>query len=487
MKLSKTETTLSAAALKAGMTEKTARKWRRRAQPPSEAKTTRTYRTRSDPFAAVWGELEPFLLCDPSVEALTLFEYLTRTYPDEFQANQVRTLQRRVKLWRLEHGAEREVFFPQIHLPGRQGQSDFTSMNEVQVTIAGQPFAHLLYHFTLTYSNWEWGLVCATESYESLAQGLQTALWEVGGVPLEHRTDSLAAAVTPRQTKREFTEKYQGLLRHYGLQASHTNPGCGHENGDVEQSHYRFKQAVKQELLLRGSRDFTSRSAYEEFLRRLFQRRNHRRRERVAADVLALRALPERRLEAFTSERHRVTKASTIQVRGNFYSVPSQWIGEWVEVRVYGEQLEVWLGGKCLQRMTRRRGQGQAQINYRHVIHSLVRKPGAFAHYQYQPSLFPRSVFRLAWEALQAQHQATRTNEAEHEYLNILYLAAQESEELVAQVLQEMLAQEQVVTSQDVRAQVAARCTEALSSVPGVFVPLLELSAYDGLWAEVTA
>jgi transposase InsO family protein len=487
MKLSKTETTLSAAALKAGMTEKTARKWRQRGQSPSETKTPRTYRTRSDPFAGVWGELEPFLLCDPSVEALTLFEYLTRTYPDEFQASQVRTLQRRVKLWRLEHGAEREVFFPQIHFPGRQGQSDFTSMNEVNVTLAGQPFAHLLYHFTLTYSNWEWGLVCATESYESLAQGLQTALWELGGVPVEHRTDSLSAAVTPRQTKMEFTEKYQGLLRHYGLQASHTNPGCGHENGDVEQSHYRFKQAVKQELLLRGSRDFASRAAYEEFLRRLFQRRNHLRRERVTADVLALRALPERRLEAFTSERHRVTKASSIQVRGNFYSVPSQWIGEWVEVRVSGEQLEVWLGGKCCQRMARLRGQGQAQINDRHIIHSLVRKPGAFQHYQYQPSLFPRSVFRLVWDALQAQYAQTRTNEAEREYLNILYLAAQESEELVAQVLQELVAKEQVVTSHDVRAQVAARRSEALCSVPGVFLPLLELSAYDGLLGEVTA
>lgn len=487
MKLSKTEATLSAAALKAGMTEKTARKWRKQAEPPSARKTPRTYRTRADPFAAVWGELETFLFCDPSLEALTLFEYLSRTYPDQFQANQVRTLQRRVKLWRLEHGAEREVFFPQRHVPGRQGQSDFTHMNEVQVTIGGQPFAHLLYHFTLTYSNWEWGMVCATESYESLAQGLQQALWELGGVPLEHRTDSLAAAVTPRQPKAEFTEKYQGLLRHYSLQASHTNPGCGHENGDVEQSHYRFKQAVKQELLLRGSRDFASRNAYEEFLRQLFQRRNHLRRERVATDVAALRTLPEKRLDAFTVERHRVTKASTIQVRSNFYSVPSQWIGEWVEVRVYGESLEVWLGGKCQQRMTRLRGQGQAQINYRHIIHSLVRKPGAFQHYLYQPSLFPRLVFRLAWETLQAQHSTTRTNEAEREYLKLLYLAAQESEELVAQVLEEMLAQEQAVTSQAVQAQMTARRGAMVCSVPGVWLPLLELSAYDDLLTEVVA
>ena len=180
-----------------------------------------------------------------------------------------------------------------------------------------------------------------------------------------------------------------------------------------------------------------------------------------------------------------MTKASTIQVRGNFYSVPSQWIGEWVEVRVYGEHLEVWIGGKCLQRMTRLRGHGQTQINYRHIIHALVRKPGAFQHYQYQPSLFPRQVFRLTWEVLQAQHQSGRTNEAEREYLQVLYLAATESEEIVAQVLQELLAQEQAVTSQTVRAQVAERSTAALRSVPGVFLPLLELSAYDGLLTEV--
>ena len=185
---------------------------------------------------------------------------------------------------------------------------------------------------------------------------------------------------------------------------------------------------------MRGSRDFTSRAASEEFLRRFFQRRHQQRRERVVADVMALRALPAPRLDAFTVERHRVTKAGTIQVRRNFYSVPSQWIGEGVEVRVYGEHLEVWLAKKCRQRMERLRGKGQAQINYRHLLHSVVRKPGAFQPYLYQPSLFPRRVFRLAWEALQTQHQTCRTNEAEREYLNSLYVAAQESEELVAQV-----------------------------------------------------
>jgi hypothetical protein len=179
--------------------------------------------------------------------------------------------------------------------------------------------------------------------------------------------------------------------------------------------------------LRRGSRDFASLPEYEEFLRQLLRRRNQTRREKVAEEVALLRPLPERRLEAYTVERQRVTRASTIQVRNNFYSVPSQWIGEWVEVRVYGEQLEVWFGQKCRQRMARLRGKGQARIDYRHIIHSLVRKPGAFAHYQYQTCLFPQTVFRLAWEALQKEHGGGRA--AEREYLQLLYLAATEGEE----------------------------------------------------------
>jgi len=287
----------------------------------------------------------------------------------KYQESQLRTLQRRVKVWRAQKGQPREVFFPQLHVPGRQAQSDFTHLSDLEVTIAGQPFKHLFYHFTLVYSNWEWGTVCASESWESLSEGLQQALWVLGGVPEEHRTDSLSAAVKPVGSLDEFTERYQGLLRHYGMKASHTTPGRGHENGDVEQSHYRFKRAVDQELLLRGSRDFDSRKSYDEFLRRMLVRRNGLRRERLAEDVRALRALPERRLEAFTRESLKVSRNSTINVRDNTYSVPSQLIGERVEVRIYGAHLEVSYAGEIDERMDRLRGECKASINYRHVIH----------------------------------------------------------------------------------------------------------------------
>jgi ribosomal protein S21 len=268
-------------------------------------------------------------------------------------------------------------------------------MGELAISIASQPFDHLFYHFTLTYSNWETGTVCFSESFESLSTGLQNALWELGALPQEHRTDSLSAAVNLIGNRDEFTARYQGLLTHYSLRASHTSPGRGNENGDVEQSHHRFKKSVAQELILRGSRDFLDRSSYEEFLRRLLKRRNANRRDRLAEELALMRPLPSARLEDYTSEMVRVTRNSTLLVRTNFYSVPSQLIGEKVEVRLYAEHLEVWYASRMVEKIGRLRGEGHARINYRHVIHSLIKKPGAFANYRFKQSLFPRLIFRV--------------------------------------------------------------------------------------------
>ena len=453
MKLSQTEETLAGAATKAGMDEKTARKWRRQKQLPSAPRAERRYRTRIDPFAGVWGEVEQLLERDASVEAKTIFDYLCRRDPKQFQEQQLRTLQRRVKRWRAQKGAPREVYFAQEHVPGRQAQSDFTYMNELGVTIAGQPFKHLLYHLTLTYSNWEWGQVCFSESYESLAAGVQDALWELGGVPQEHRTDSLTAAVRPLRSKEEFTEKYQGLLQHYGMKASHSSPGRGNENGDIEQAHHRFKRAVDQELILRGSREFTERGQYEEFLAGLFRRRNQLRRERVTAELKVLGELPRRQLAACSKEVQRVSRNATLNIRHNTYSVPSQLIGERVQVRIYGGHLEVWYGGELAQRLERLRGAGQAAINYRHIIHSLVKKPGAFAHYRFQASLFPRLIFRVAYDELQRQ----QPGQAEREYIQLLKLAAEESEEQVASVLRTLIDGGATLNSERVQAEVRAR------------------------------
>jgi len=183
MRYRKTEKTLQTAAAKAGMDEKTARKYVRLRRLPSELKKPHVWRTRSDAFEGVWGEVRELLEDRVGLEAKTLFAYLQRQYPGRFQDGQLRTLQRRIKVWRAHEGPAREVMFPQRHEPGRLCQSDFTHMESLGVTIAGEPFAHLIYHFVLTFSNWEAGTVCFSESFERLAEGLQNALCQLGGVP----------------------------------------------------------------------------------------------------------------------------------------------------------------------------------------------------------------------------------------------------------------------------------------------------------------
>lgn len=249
------------AAAKAGIDDKTARKYRRLGKLPSAVRMEHTWRTRAAPFADVWPRVEEQRTLNPGLEAKTLFAWLQRRYPGRFGDGQLRTLQRHIKEWRALHGPAPEVFFTQVHEPGRLCASDFTHATSRPITIGGLPFPHLIYHFVLTYSNWEAGTVCFAESFESRSDGLPNALAELGGVPRVHRTDALTAAVPPGRDRPAFQRRYQGLLQHYGLQGPSINPTKSHENGDVEPSHRQFKRALDQALLLRGSRDFASRSA----------------------------------------------------------------------------------------------------------------------------------------------------------------------------------------------------------------------------------
>jgi len=263
--LMQTEMTMAVAALKAGMDVKTARKYRRLRKLPSEVRPPHTWRTRADSFAEVWDEAREQLKLNTGLEARSLFEWLQRKYPGRFADGQVRSFQRRVKRWRALEGPPREVFFAQVHEPSRLGQSDFTHMSALEITIDKQPFEHLLYHFVLTYSNWETCTICFSESFESLRDGLQNALWELGGVSIEHQTDRLSSAVcnVPREEREapwQFTQRYRSVLSHYGLKPRTIQAGKANENGDVEQRLHRFKRAVEQALLLRGSRDFADRA-----------------------------------------------------------------------------------------------------------------------------------------------------------------------------------------------------------------------------------
>lgn len=447
MKLRKTEKTLAVAASKAGMDEKTARKWAELGKLPSQCRKKRHWRTRKDPFEDIWEEIEEILEQAPTVQATSLFDYLCRQHEGRFQEGQLRTLQRRVKVWRVHYGEAQEVMFPQEHVPARQAQSDYTHMGSLEVRIAGERFPHLFYHFVLTYSNWETGSICFSESFESLSAGLQNALWELGAVPQEHRTDSLTTAVRKLKEPERFTQRYQELLDHYGLEATHSQAGRAHENGDVEQAHRRFKQAVEQELLLRGSRDFASVDEYESFLREILRRRNVVRQGKLSEELERMRRLPARRLEDFSRESVKVSRNSVIRVRHNTYSVDSRLIGERVEVRVYADQLEVWYGDRQVAQMPRLRGEGKHCIQYRHIIHSLIKKPGAFRHYRFREDLFPRLLFRLAYDELREDCPET----ADRQYLKILAWAADEGETQVEGALRQLVEQAERIRADRVR------------------------------------
>ena len=433
--MSKTEKNQELAAAKAGMAENTARDYLRDPRLPSERKEDRKWRTRPDPFDDEWERIREQVETNPGLEAKTIFEALQRQQPGKFADGQLRTLQRRLKHWRATAGPEQEVFFAQQHVAGRLGQSDFTRMGELNITISGQSFPHLLYHFVLTYSNWEAVSLCYSESFESLSDGLQNALWELGGVPLDHRTDRMSLAVNNASDEREFTTRYEALLRHYKMTGQKIQAGKANENGDVEQRHYRLKRAVDQSLLLRDGRDFRSVDEYKHFVRALVGQLNAGRRERLRIEMQYLRPLPTGRLESMKRERVKVDSGSLIYVDRNAYSVHSRLIGEKVEARLGAEVVEVWYAGRKVEDLARLRGRGKHRVDYRHIIDWLVRKPGAFGNYRYRDELFPTSRFRMAWDAL----RETTPLRADKRYLEILELAAKEGEARVDEALRSLL------------------------------------------------
>jgi hypothetical protein len=481
-KLVQTEKNFGIAAIKAGMDEKTARKYRKLGKLPSELDKPHTWRTRQDPFEDSWDGIKLMLEINPGLEAKTIFEDLQRRNPGRYADGQLRSLQRRIKVWRASEGPAKEVFFTQLHHPGQLGQSDFTNMNKLEITIGGMPFDHLIYHFVLTYSNWETGSICFSESFESLSEGLQNALWVLGGVPEMHRTDCLTTAVQKTSHPDEFTLRYQDLLDHYRLKGCKTNPNSPHENGDVEQRHHRFKRAVDQALLLRNSRDFADRQEYEQFLGKLFKQLNAGRRQRFSQEQAVLQRLPKRRIDAFKKSSMTVGPSSVIRVNHNAYSVDSRLTGERIKVRLYMDHLEIWYGQKRVDTFARLRGEGKHAINYRHIIDSLIRKPGAFENYRYRDDLFPTSRFRIAYDDLKQRHSQSV---AAKQYLNILYLAARESETAVDDVLRMLIDKNIRICDEQVEALVHS--SQPVPVATKVRVPAVDLACYDQLLEEVTA
>jgi transposase len=477
MKLVNQKKLLKTAAAKAGMSEKTARKHRKSGKLPSQCKVIHDWRTRPDPLdQADWRWVEEVLENNGGIEAKTLFEVLQREHPGKYHDGQLRTFQRRVKVWRALKGPGNEVFFPQVYKPGKWCESDFTRMKPLGITINGVPFVHMLYHFVLCYSNWETGTVCFSESYESLSAGLQNALWRLGGVPKYHRTDNLTSAVNKVGNPDVFTDNYRGLAGHYRFESQKIQPGCPNENGDIEQRHHRLKKAVDQALMLRGSRDFASRDEYEQFLQKLFDQLNSGRSKRLKEELAVLRQLPRKRHDDYTQIECKVTRFSTIRVLKNSYSLHSRLIGERVKARIHADHIEVWYAQRSIEVLPRLRGKNGHYINYRHIIDWLVRKPGAFKNYRYKDDLFPTSQFRIAYDLLCSQHGSKQGNKL---YLKILKLAAKKSETLVNESLRFLVRRGDVIDYKIVEAMVESGLRPA--AVTDVHVEQVDLSIYDEL------
>jgi hypothetical protein len=285
--------------------------------------------------------------------------------------------------------------------------SDFTDMNAAGITIAGIALDHRLYHFRLAYSGFEHAhVVLGGESFVALAEGMQNALWSLGGAPGEHRTDSLSAAFRnlDADASADLTRRYEALCAHYGMTPTRNNAGLAHENGAVEGPHGHLKRAIADALLLRASREFPDLSAYRRFLDELVGRRNARNARRIDSERASLKALPRHRSCDYEETVVRVTSSGGFTLRKVFYTVPSRLIGHRLRVRLYDDRLALFLGGTPLLELPRGRahpdGRHDQVVNYRHVIHALRRKPMALLNLVYRNRLFPRDAYRHAFDAL---------------------------------------------------------------------------------------
>lgn len=430
---------IETAAMKAGMDRKTAAGYIKSGKMPSERKTQRYWRTKPDFFEKYWLEIVEKLEEAPELEAKTLFEWLTEKYSGVFQEGHLRTLQRQIRKWRVLQGPDKEIYFQQEHKPGIRLSTDFTCMNKLEITIHGERFDHLLCHSVLSYSNWEWGSICHSESLLSLRKGVQSTLLQLGHIPVEHWTDHSTAAThdvgADEHGKRDFNLRYLSDMKHFGIIPRTIQVDSPNENGDVESANGAFKSRVNQHLLLRGSRDFDSREDYRRFLEVIFHKANRIRSLRFAEELKSMKLLDVEMIPEYTEEETKVSKWSTINIDQKIYSVYSRLIGNKVRIKRYEEHIEVYVGKILQLSMPRITGARMHAINYRHIIAWLVRKPGAFAEYRFRNDLFPSLVFRKAYDKL-CENCSQRI--ADQEYLRILKQAATTMESDVERVLMDL-------------------------------------------------
>jgi hypothetical protein len=394
------------AAAKAGLSERTARRIDSSAHRPKSNK--RTWRTRKDPLTNVWEPIVlPLLTQIPDLPAIDIFDHLCEFHADKFDTSARRTLERRVNHWRQLHGPDLSVIFPQEHFPGEQGIADFTHVN-APVTIAGEPAAHMLFHYRLVYSRWGYAEpVWGGESYTALASGLSRAYQASGGVPKEQRTDSLSAAYKNQSEQDDFTDNYEQFCKHYNVKGTRNNRGLAHENGAIESPHGHLKPRLHRALQIRGSFDFNSREEYAQFVALIVARHNRQIDSAFKVEQRHLQLLPEAASVDYTEHNVRVSRSGTIIFKRVTYTVPSRLMNARVLLRVYDDRLELYCGGTytlTLKRLFARNQQRLHSVNYRHLIESLVKKPRALRHYRWRDELIPEGDYQQIWRWLE-QHQ----------------------------------------------------------------------------------
>lgn len=463
----KTQETAAAAA---GISVRSARNWET-GPLPSHTKKPREWRTRADPFETVWdSEVVPLLENDKKrkLHAKSVLKELRKRYPGKFPRSQLRTLQRRIRDWRALHGPPQEVVFPQEHPPGREAAFDFTHADALGVTIAGEAFSHLLFTLTASSSGWRYAELASGETWEAMSEGLQNAMHAAGGVFEVWRHDNLSAATQElkRSAGRALTKRYSELLSHYGAQSSRIKPRKAHENGVAEKTNDLLKVSIDQALRVRGHRDFASVDAYREFVSEVVAELNDENAPAIEAELAGLKALPDVRLPSYTVFTPTVRRWSTIRVARRNYSVPSRLIGHQVRVHQHPDHLEVFYGDTHTFTLPRLRGARDSRIDYRHVIWSLMRKPGAFARYRFREELFPSMTFRRAYDALQEWRGAR----ADIEYVRILHLAASTMEGPVERALAELL---------EAGARFDYVVVKAIAAPEPIAVPEVQIGAVD--------
>jgi len=471
-------------AMKADVHPQTARKYIQAAEPPAQLQKPHQWRTRLDPLEKIWPEVAAMLRDAPELEAKTLFEYFLARPGSGLEPSHLRTFFRRVRHWRATEGPEREVFFAQDHQPGRLLQLDWTYARELNVTINGELLDHLFCHCVLPYSDWQWATRCISESFLSLVAGLQAALRQLGACPPCLGTDNSSAATHELEAipgrPRGYNSDYLELCTHYDLTPLTINVGCPHEHGDVESQNRHLKRRLEQHLILRGSREFASLQAYDQFVEGILRTANARRQKRLAEELAGMRPLPAGRLAEYREYEPVVSSQSLIRVKKHAYSVPSRLIGHTLRVELYEAHLKVYLGREFLFDLPRQRGDRGALVDFRHVIVPLLRKPGAFIHYRHRQALYPSPVYRAAYDRLVADHGE---RPGIIEYLQVLKLAAEVSVEQVEPFLQQRLASGEKWRATQVRDQLAPPA-KTLIELPG-WTP--SLNAYDALLGEEVA